>query len=154
MRKRQRKDGFYVLYPEYFNKHLVRAEGRRLPLSLCVENPSLTELRLTVEKLGFSYELDPNAAYPRQWWLKNGLIRIEKGEKNKTELLGMVGETMTQIIRPALEKKRKELEMIQQKKKGKKIKRGVSKGYRGKEREKQKKNLQKTQTGKKRIRRR
>ncbi|MFX0211882.1 MAG: signal recognition particle subunit SRP19/SEC65 family protein [Candidatus Hodarchaeota archaeon] len=151
MRKRKQKDGFYVFFPEYFNKNLARTEGRRLPLNFCIENPSLAELRLAAEKLGFVYELSPNAAYPRQWWARNGLIRIEKGEKNKTELLQIMGKTVTQIIRPALEKKRKELEIAQQKKKGKK---GISRGYKKTEGEKAKRDAKQLQKSKKRIKRR
>ncbi len=152
MKKQKRNKDFYVFYPEYFNKNLARADGRRLPINLCVDKPAVAELRLAAEKLELSYELNPNAAYPRQWWARNGLIRIEKGEKNKTEILQMIGITVTQTIRPALEKKRKELE--QQKKKGKTMKKGVSKGYKRREGEKSRKDTKKTQKDKKRIRRR
>ena len=34
-------DNAIVLWPEYFDKNRTRAEGRRLPKELCVENPDL-----------------------------------------------------------------------------------------------------------------
>ena len=34
-------DNAIVVWPEYFDKKRSRAEGRRLPIELCVDEPSL-----------------------------------------------------------------------------------------------------------------
>ncbi|MFX0185279.1 MAG: signal recognition particle subunit SRP19/SEC65 family protein [Candidatus Hodarchaeota archaeon] len=98
----------YFVFPEYFDKSLSRREGRRLPLSEAIEKPRLLELKLAAEKLGYDYELRDNAAYPRQWWQKKGLILIQKKE-SKLKTLREISSEIQKIIRPALEKKEKEL---------------------------------------------
>lgn len=42
-----------VIYPSYLDKKKTVAEGRRVPLDVAVENPSLTEIYNCVKKLGF-----------------------------------------------------------------------------------------------------
>lgn len=98
----------YFVFPEYFDKSLSRREGRRLPLSEAVEKPRLLELKLAAEKLGYDYELREHAAYPRQWWQSKGLILIQKKE-SKLKTLREISNEIKIRIRPALEKKEKEL---------------------------------------------
>ncbi|MFX0172837.1 MAG: signal recognition particle subunit SRP19/SEC65 family protein [Candidatus Hodarchaeota archaeon] len=109
----------YFVFPEYLDKSLTRREGRRLPFSEAIDNPRLLEIKLAAEKLGYDYELRDNASYPRQWWESKGLILIEK----RTSKLNTLREISSEIklrIRPALEKKEKEL--VQQAKKRKTMK--------------------------------
>ncbi len=110
----------YFIYPEYFDKSLKRSEGRRLPINASLENPSLLEIRLAAEKLGLDYEIRESGSYPRQWWNPKGLILIEKKE-SKLKTIRQLGYEIDKTIKPALEKKRKEVKEAK-KKKGTKIK--------------------------------
>ncbi len=104
----RRDNTHYFIYPEYLDKELTRKEGRRLPIIQALENPTITEIRLAAEKLGYEYEIRKNAAYPRQWWERNGLILIEK-ENPKLQTLKDLSNEIKMYIRPALEKQKKEL---------------------------------------------
>ena len=104
----RRDNTHYYVYPEYLDKTLTRKEGRRLPLEQALKNPTITEIRLAAEKLGFNYEIRKEAAYPRHVWEANGLILIEK-KKPKLETLGDLCSEIKTYIRPALEKQKKEL---------------------------------------------
>jgi len=104
----RRDNSHYFVYPEYFDQSLTRKEGRRLPLSLAIENPTLIEIKLAAEKMDYKYELKKDSAYPRQWWNPKGLILIENKEP-KQQLLINIGKTVKNIIRPALEKQKKEI---------------------------------------------
>jgi len=104
-----RRDNFhYFVYPEYFDQSLTRKEGRRLPLSIAIENPTLLEIKLAAEKMEYKYEIKKDSAYSRQWWNPKGLILIENKEP-KQQLLVNIGKTVKNIIRPALEKQKKEI---------------------------------------------
>lgn len=104
----RRDNTHYFIYPEYLDKELTRKEGRRLPIIQALENPTITEIRLAAEKLGYEYEIRKIAAYPRQWWERNGLILIEK-ENPKLQTLKDLSNEIKMYIRPALEKQKKEL---------------------------------------------
>ncbi|MFW9855428.1 MAG: signal recognition particle subunit SRP19/SEC65 family protein [Candidatus Thorarchaeota archaeon] len=99
----------YFIYPEYFDKSLTRKEGRRLSKTEALDNPTLDEIRLAADKLGYERELpNRNAAYPRRWWNKSGLILVEKKEPKLTTLRNLsVG--IKEFSRPYIEKKKKEL---------------------------------------------
>ncbi|MHA1977936.1 MAG: signal recognition particle subunit SRP19/SEC65 family protein [Candidatus Hodarchaeales archaeon] len=116
----RRDNTHYFIYPEYFDKSLKRSEGRRLPINDSLENPSLLEIRLAAEKLGLDYEIRDSGTYPRQWWDPKGLILIEK-KQSKLKTIRQLGFEIDKNIKPALEKKRKEVKEAK-KKKGSKTK--------------------------------
>ncbi len=114
----RRDNTHYFIYPEYFDKSLKRREGRRLPISDSLENPSLLEIRLAAEKIGLDYEIRENGSYPRQWWNPKGLILIEKKDSKLTTIRKLSLE-IEKNIKPALEKKRKEVKEAKKKKSSK-----------------------------------
>ncbi|MHA2107539.1 MAG: signal recognition particle subunit SRP19/SEC65 family protein [Candidatus Hodarchaeales archaeon] len=111
----RRDNTHYFIYPEYFDKSLKRSEGRRLPIVDSVENPSLLEIRLAAEKLGLDYEIRESGSYPRQWWDPKGLILVEKKE-SKLKTIRKISFEIDKNIKPALEKKRKEVKEAKKKK--------------------------------------
>ena len=98
----------YFVYPEYFDKSLKRAEGRRLPLDQSLDNPTWQEIKLAAEKLGLGCEVRKDSGYSRQWWNPKGLVLVEN-KKSKLSTLREISTEIEKTIRPALEKKKKEL---------------------------------------------
>ena len=83
-----------VLWPEYFDISRSRAEGRRLPKSLCVDKPDLDIIAKGAMILDLEYKIIEDAAYPSNSNEKNGCVRVEKGKMKKTTLLSKIGETL------------------------------------------------------------
>ena len=83
-----------TLWPEYFDSRLTRAEGRRLPRPLCVENPSLDIIAKAAIILGLEYEVLSDKSYPKDHRRKRGCVKIEKGKIKKTQLLNEVGKIL------------------------------------------------------------
>ncbi|MFX0090158.1 MAG: signal recognition particle subunit SRP19/SEC65 family protein [Candidatus Hodarchaeota archaeon] len=109
-RGRSRFTGF-MIYPAYFDSKLSRKEGRKLPKDESIKQPSLLEIRLAAEKLGWEFEVDKDGSYPKEHWNKRGLIRIEKPDEiNKTEVIKRLSKEIRSYIRPRLELKRKKLQ--------------------------------------------
>jgi len=104
----RRDNTYYFIYPEYFDKSLKRSEGRRLSLDCSLDNPTWQEIRLAAEKLGLDYEIRKEGGYSRQWWNPKGLLLVEK-KKSKLSTLQELSFEIDKSIRPALEKKKKEL---------------------------------------------
>ena len=80
-------DNAIVLWPEYFDKKRSRAEGRRLPIELCVDEPSLDIIAKGAMILDLEYKIFEDMAYPANWAAKSGCVRIERGKMPKTTLL-------------------------------------------------------------------
>ena len=80
-------DNAIVVWPEYFDKKRSRAEGRRLPIELCVDEPSLDIIAKGAMILDLEYKIFEDMAYPANWAAKSGCVRIERGKMPKTTLL-------------------------------------------------------------------
>ena len=85
-----------VLWPEYFDINRSRAEGRRLPKNLCVENPNLDILAKGAMMLDLEFEIKEDKAYPKAARLKHGCIKIEKGKMSKSMMLPEFGKILIQ----------------------------------------------------------
>lgn len=70
----------YIFWVDYFNSKLSRSEGRRLPRSLVVENPSLDELCAAAARLNFTFER-VEASHPKRHMAPSGYIMVSKVEK-------------------------------------------------------------------------
>ncbi len=80
-----------TLWPEYFDKKRTRAEGRRLPKELCVENPDLDIIAKGAMMLDLEFEVFENMSYPKTPRSSNGCVRVERGVMSKTEILPKIG---------------------------------------------------------------
>ena len=69
-----------ILWVDYFNSSLSRADGRRVPTNQAVKNPTLQELAKAVERLKIQVEV-VEAAFPKRMNVRTGYISIPKGKK-------------------------------------------------------------------------
>ena len=83
-----------ILWPEYFDSTLTRAQGRRLPVSLCVKNPDLDMIAKGAIMLDLDYAVHEEMCYPADWASKKGCIKVEKGKMKKTAILPAIGKIL------------------------------------------------------------
>lgn len=123
-----RSDPRIRIFPEYFDKSITRAKGRKVSTKLAFENPNLNEIKIAAQKLGFTVDYDQEKAYPKSWQTPKGLLYLsnENGEKidlKKSKILRDLSKTVITFARPKIleYKKHKEQELKEKKKPGKKI---------------------------------
>ena len=73
-----RKQEKAIIWPAYFDQAKTRKEGRRVPKSLAVQSPRITEITAAVTKLGLEHEVTTEAGYPKTPWTKTGMMLVEK----------------------------------------------------------------------------
>ncbi|XP_059549886.1 signal recognition particle 19 kDa protein isoform X1 [Myotis daubentonii] len=61
------QDRFICIYPAYLNNKKTIAEGRRIPVSKAVENPTATEIQDVCSAVGLNAFLEKNKMYSREW---------------------------------------------------------------------------------------
>lgn len=61
------QDRFICIYPAYLNNKKTIAEGRRIPISKAVENPTATEIQDVCSAVGLNVFLEKNKMYSREW---------------------------------------------------------------------------------------
>jgi len=53
-----------VIWPAYFDATLSRRDGRRIPRSLAVEEPTVDEIATAVQQVGYDAVVERDVSYP------------------------------------------------------------------------------------------
>lgn len=85
-----------TLWPEYFDIKRTRAEGRRVPKELCVDDPDLDIIAKGAMMLDLEYEILEDMSYPKSPRSKHGCVRVERGVMSKTEILPKIGQILVE----------------------------------------------------------
>lgn len=79
----------YILWLSYFDCSLRRRLGRRLALSLCIDNPKIDEFLEVCKRLNIECEyLDKR--YPRAWYKPYGCFAVKNVTMRKSELIKLM----------------------------------------------------------------
>ncbi|MFQ5837958.1 MAG: signal recognition particle subunit SRP19/SEC65 family protein [Thermoplasmata archaeon] len=84
-------DRVVVLYPIYFDSSRSRAEGRRVPVSLAVKNPTVEEVREAAKRLEYRVEVEDHVAHPSRSSKREGRVLILGGGQ-KTSIIRSVAQ--------------------------------------------------------------
>lgn len=85
-----------TIWPQYLNKNLSLKEGRKISKEDCVKDPSMNEIEKALKRLGLSYNIDKERAYPGKWYEKSGRALVE-WEGTKLELIREVSLKIKEI---------------------------------------------------------
>ncbi|MCR8432872.1 MAG: signal recognition particle subunit SRP19/SEC65 family protein [Candidatus Korarchaeota archaeon] len=92
------RNQYWIIYPEHVDYRLSRKLGRKVPLSLAVENPTLNELIKACELLNIPVIVERNKSHPSNWIEGKGRIKIPKLAKvSKHKLLKLLAHKINQI---------------------------------------------------------
>lgn len=87
-------DHFYV-YPSYLRSKGTRADGRRVPATVALNEVTADEILSAVRRLGYTAEAESGKQYPRESHRFEGRIKVtKKGKTSKTELLRKIAELL------------------------------------------------------------
>jgi signal recognition particle subunit SRP19 len=76
-----------VIWPAYFDASLTRAEGRRVPADLAVEEPTVDEIARAVKQVGYDVGVDREATYPREYEPRGRVLVQDADDASKSDLL-------------------------------------------------------------------
>lgn len=88
-----------ILWLDYYNKGLSRNKGRKIPKSLAIYDPLLSELIEAAASLGYDVSKDQvnsGARYPRRPYIKSGYVMIAKNNVFKNKIVKNIAEKMIQ----------------------------------------------------------
>jgi signal recognition particle subunit SRP19 len=87
---KEEMQGECILYPCYFDVSLTRNEGRRVPRSRTIKDPSLTEIEKALKRYHLRFRSEPKS-HPAYWWKREGRTVVTWGE-GKQKLISMVAD--------------------------------------------------------------
>lgn len=84
-----------VLWPQYFDAGLSRAQGRRVPAKLAVKKPDAKWVEAAAKKAGLKPELEEDAKHPSLHYKKSGRVLVAKKDSKeaviRTVAAGLAG---------------------------------------------------------------
>lgn len=87
-----KRPGFLIVWPAHLDSSKTRGQGRRLPVSRAVKQPSLKEVWQAAMSLGYSPEMKEKAALSFSPWEKNGYVTVKKTGQRTIVLKGIASE--------------------------------------------------------------
>jgi signal recognition particle subunit SRP19 len=73
-----------VIWPAYLDAALSRADGRRVPEDMAVEDPSVDEIAKAVQQIGYDATIERDTAYSREHWTDRGRV-VVRGADDSTK---------------------------------------------------------------------
>ncbi|WP_255190792.1 signal recognition particle subunit SRP19 [Natronobeatus ordinarius] len=73
-----------VIWPAYLDVDCSRAEGRRVPEELAVEEPTVDEIAKAVQQIGYDVTIERDKAYSREPWRERGRV-VVRGAHDSTK---------------------------------------------------------------------
>ena len=66
-----------TIWPQYLDKNLTLSEGRKISKEYAVSSPTMDEIEKALKRLGLTYNVQKERAYPGKWYEKSGRDLIE-----------------------------------------------------------------------------
>ena len=83
-----------VIWPAAFDANLSRSEGRRVPLDLAIEDPTVDEIATAVQQVGYDAVIERDKSYPREYDARGRVLVNNADDATKSDLLGAVAAYM------------------------------------------------------------
>jgi len=79
-----------VIWPAYLDAACSRSEGRRVPASMAVDEPTVDEIARAVQQVGYDAVIEREKRYPREYDARGRVLVKDADDASKADLLGAV----------------------------------------------------------------
>ena len=79
-----------VLWPAYFDAGLTRSKGRRVPMDLAVDEPTVDEIADAVQQVGYDAVIEREKSYSREFETR-GRVLVKGADDTKNDLVQAIG---------------------------------------------------------------
>jgi len=84
-----------IVWASSIDRSRTRRQGRRIPKSLSVDSPRLSEIETAAKATSLIAVAKPGGARPASWWDKSGYLMVEKGKLGRSEILKTIAKQVT-----------------------------------------------------------
>jgi signal recognition particle subunit SRP19 len=79
-----------VIWPAYLDRELSRSEGRRVPQSAAVPEPTVDEIARAAGQVGYDVVIEREKTYPREYDPRGRVLIEDADDAGKSDLLQAV----------------------------------------------------------------
>lgn len=89
-----------VIWPVYLDADRSRNEGRRVPKSLAVSEPTVDEIARAVQQVGYDAVIERDTTYPKEYDQRGRVLVQGADDASKSDLLGAVAAYVAALREP------------------------------------------------------
>jgi signal recognition particle subunit SRP19 len=94
-----RSDGFFVLYPVYFDSRATRAQGRRVTAAMAAPGPTAKDVFEAAKAAGLDPVLEDERHHPSAWFERGGRVLIPQDSAgSKGDAISRVGGGIRKVV--------------------------------------------------------
>jgi signal recognition particle subunit SRP19 len=86
-----------VIWPAYLDAGLSRSEGRRVPRSVAVEEPTVDEIARAAGQVGYDVVVEREKTYPREYTPRGRVLVQDADDAGKSDLLQAIAAYVTAL---------------------------------------------------------
>jgi signal recognition particle subunit SRP19 len=86
-----------VIWPAYLDAGLSRSEGRRVPRSVAVEEPTVDEIARAAGQVGYDVVVEREKTYPREYTSRGRVLVQDADDAGKSDLLQAIAAYVTAL---------------------------------------------------------
>jgi signal recognition particle subunit SRP19 len=86
-----------VIWPAYLDAGLSRSEGRRVPRSVAVEEPTVDEIARAAGQVGYDVVVEREKTYPREYTPRGRVLVQDTDDAGKSDLLQAIAAYVTAL---------------------------------------------------------
>ena len=87
-----KRPGSMIIWPAHIDSSKTRGQGRKLPVSRAVKQPTTKEVWQAAMSLGYSPEIREKTALSKSPWEKTGYVVVKKAGQRPAVLKNLAGE--------------------------------------------------------------
>lgn len=94
-----KSDGFFVLYPVYFDSRATRAQGRRVTAAVAAPGPTAKDVFQAAKAAGLDPVLEDEHHHPSAWFERGGRVLVPEGAVgSKRDAIAQVGAGIRKVV--------------------------------------------------------
>ncbi|WP_435076524.1 signal recognition particle subunit SRP19 [Halococcus sp. AFM35] len=86
-----------VIWPAYLDAELSRSEGRRVPRSVAVPEPTVDEIARAAGQVGYDVAIEREKTYPREYAPRGRVLIKDADDDGKSDLLQAIAAYVTAL---------------------------------------------------------
>ncbi len=86
-----------VIWPAYLDAELSRSEGRRVPRSVAVPEPTVDEIARAAGQVGYDVTIEREKTYPREYSPRGRVLIKDADDDGKSDLLQAIAAYVTAL---------------------------------------------------------
>jgi signal recognition particle subunit SRP19 len=86
-----------VIWPAYLDASISRSKGRRVPLDLAIEEPTVEEIAAAAGQVGYDAVIERDRTYPREYDQRGRVLIKDADDASKNDLVQAIAAYVTAL---------------------------------------------------------